>query len=84
MDTAPFPSTDPVIDRFLSLQSQVVRELLPAFADIERYGSKIIITYKTDSWRAFFQKWHYPLEPGRDLKLSIADCVAARGIAQND
>jgi hypothetical protein len=79
MDTAPFPSTDPVIDRFLSLQSQIVRELLPAFADIERHGSKIIITYKADCWRDFFQEFHYPLEPGRDLKLSFIDCVAPRG-----
>ena len=62
---------DLVIDRFLSLQSQIVRELLPSYARIERNGSKIVIIFKAERWKYFFQKYHFPLEPGEDLKLSF-------------
>jgi len=62
---------DPVIDRFLSLQSKIIQELLPAFSDIERNNSTIIITFQHTVWKEFFEEFHFPFNPGADLQLSF-------------
>lgn len=62
---------DPVIDRFLVLQSQIVQELLPAFAHIGRNGSKIIVTFQAECWKSFFEEFHFPFNAGSELQLSF-------------
>jgi hypothetical protein len=62
---------DPVIERFLLLQSPIVQELLPAYAHIERDGAKIIVTFSSERWKNFFQRHHFPFKPGTDLNLSF-------------
>jgi hypothetical protein len=62
---------DPVIDRFLALQSPIVQELLPVYAQIERDEAKIIITFQAECWKDFFEEFHFPFNPGDELKLSF-------------
>lgn len=68
---------DPVVTRFLSLQSDVVQEVLPAIAKISRRNDTIVLAFRSEHWLGWFQKFYTPLNRGEELQLSFEFRVAS-------